>query len=369
MQRNDAEARLLELSLRHQDRLRRDLLPAISSRHLPFRTRYLGDKSDARDARLANELVSSVALGASEINPRQLAREFRIESASIENLRWGETRVFAKINHGFWEKLFVAVSTRSKLLPIRPELKASGPRFQKLLLYSGFLGSFSASLALAREAGLFEAGGAAFGISFNNGDFWQTEWTQIWPRSARDAAVTRGSYAGLKLVHALFPESMPSIFADGAEPKKLLLNGTLRPKIEQLRENSDRTIFFVPPHLGGVSLKEPGSTKQEVHIWHPTEAAASWQEIVKGPADRVLNLLKSGNRVLVLAQGGPAAAFLGIYLAWAANYHDYVGELIFIDCGQALDSADPSPSNGFWLKKLPPAEQRRIHNLSPFKIC
>jgi hypothetical protein len=258
--------------------------------------------------------------------------------------------VYVKLNHGFWEDLYGLFAAASEQKRRRPrDLDFS----RESTVGSGFLLALE---CLTREFGRLTSTGIKFSeinyaLNLTDGMIPNDELLEnfdtispLMQEVCSSAAVGAASY-----FQKLFGKARVNV-QDGCFPKRGFLDGELREVMTSQAAMSDRIVFVVPPHLRSIRLEVSPSPKQEVIHVSRELAQESWVASLYTTAAHIMGRMQAGQSVLVIAQCGPFAVLLGLFLARAAKELACNGaRLRYFDLGQVTDIANP-PKSGPWIK-------------------
>ena len=276
-------------------------------------------------------------------------RHFSIEYKPARYMFSDRDCVYVKLNHGFWEDLYALfVKPAQQHRPRRLSLDIS----RAGMVESGFL---CALVDLFRHFSEATADGTAFrgvhvaGGVFNGG----VPHRPLMDRFETARPIAQTLVAGAAVGAAAFFAKLfgPGCIHldDGCLPKYGHETGVLRDLLKARADVSDRIIFVVPPHLRGIRLNVPAALDQQVLHVSRRLVHESWLATLHTVASHILTPMLSGERVLVIAQCGPFAVLLGLYLARAAReLRLQPGQLAYFDLGQVTDFANQQES-GPWL--------------------
>lgn len=276
-------------------------------------------------------------------------RHFSIEYEPARYMFSDRDCVYVKLNHDFWEDLYALfVKPAQQHRPRRLSLYIS----RAGMVESGFL---CALVDLFRHFSQATADGTAFrgvhvaGGVFNGG----VPHRRLMDRFETARPIAQALVAGAAVGAAAFFAKLfgPGCIHldDGCLPKYGHETGVLRDLLKARADASDRIIFVVPPHLRGIRLNVPAALDQQVLHVSRRLVHESWIATLHTVASHILTPMLSGERVLVIAQCGPFAVLLGLYLARAAReLRLQPGQLAYFDLGQVTDFANQEES-GPWL--------------------
>lgn len=309
----------------------------------------------ARHARLQwiDHLADTAAVAAVEadsINAGVIANRFLIDRVSTTEIPADGDLVLAKINHGFWEQLFLI--SHDGYLPhiVRPTARRG---YMNAYLDSRF---FDSLVLLARKRAKVAQDELTFhgidlGISFGSGDHWHDDLIDRIPRLDYEALrIVKGVHAGLTVFLSQMLPASRARFLDGAFAKQGLTNGILVSLLHDVAAKVDHLTFVVPGHLAGVRLVGLPPERQQVLHVSARFVHQAWPLMLAGVARPLLARLAAGEHVGVIVQAAVFSTLLPLYLVHAKTGLGLPGRLTFIDLGQALDLLTPR-SGGSWINK------------------
>lgn len=255
--------------------------------------------------------------------------------------------IYAKINHGFWEQLYLLFGT-SDPGKMRP---ADGAYYHKSYVESAFVPALNAVMraTLQSDALTVQAHDPLLAISLSGGAVdHRTVLANL--RTTPDDRVMIGAAIGLlSYFDTLFGPSRRLALADGAFPKAGYVSGALRESLEAFSRESAWISFVAPPHLEGIRYTGiPAAAQERIHI-SPTHIHETWLPALYWSTLHILERVADKGAVMVIAQCAVFSALLGGFLSVSkkALLGDR-GRVYFFDLGQVLDIANPTEA-GPWL--------------------
>ena len=302
--------------------------------------------TDCLEEEFARELD---ALGLQAVHFAQQAKAISLSEAltsyQIRPLDWAtipnNSHYFhPKINHGFWEN-FLLASSPSRVTGVHLS-NQRGPMLAKSILESRFFyalrRAFQLSFAVSANAVRID-----FGFSFGDGSVMHPA-----PTRSEDYGLPgkriRGTWAGSQLFFDSLGTDPPAM-VDGGAAKQGLLSGDLEGVISSLAATADSIFFIVPDSFPDLFVVGVPSERHRTLRLSASRAASTWP-LTLSMLEPVLKCLAEGHRTLVLAQGGPAASLIGLYLAHVVRTTLPTGLMHFLELGQALDHGVPNRLRG-----------------------
>ena len=275
---------------------------------------------------------------------------FKVDRVAPTTLPRAGDFVLTKINHGFWEQIFLITYDGYDPFLTRPTAKRG---YSQYYLESRFL---DAMVILGRDQvtiadDMRSFPGINLGISFSSGDYWHDDLMARIPRlDAEKLRVLHGAEAGLSVFLSQMPAARRTHFLDGAYAKQGLIDGTLARLLASFSDEVDHLAFVVPGHLSRLRLIGLPPDRQEVLHVSERLVHQAWPIMLAGVARPLLARLAAGEHVGVIVQAAVFSALLPLYLVQAKAALGLSGRLSFIDLGQALDVLTPE-TGSIWIKK------------------
>lgn len=341
---------------------------AFTERDFPemmlWETRAARRRHDEAMEALSERAVALAEL-ARTLTRAEIERRFHIERPPAAEPDGDLVRF--KINHGYWEQLFMVLHDGYVADLMRPTAKqACHGRYVASRFNEALLGLVEAQRAA--EESRFRLAAGEFGMSFGSGNFWHDGWLapQVgW--EGEGLRITRGVYAGARLFLSQLGDPDSAAFVDGAYAKQGLLDGSLAGQLQRLGERADRVLFCVPPHLAGLHLTRVARNKQAVLHLSGRLVHESWPMTLAGVGGPILKQLARGEAVAVFVQAAVFSALLGLYLQLAKRELGLPGRLYYLDLGQALDAACPEGGGRWALRRRADGQLAEIEEL-PFAL-
>lgn len=286
-------------------------------------------------------------------SPSDIQKRTRITKHNPTSLPPEGDTVLMKVNHGFWEQVFLIAHDGYDPIITRPTAKRG---FQNSYLESRFLDAIVGFTHphVCVEGNILRFDGIQFGFSYNAGDLWNHELSarasNIDPNALR---IMRGTAAGLEIFLSNFPDCSVIDFVDGAYAKQALIDGTLKQLLQDISSKVDHAAFVVPGHLAGLRFDTLAADRQSrLHVSGRLVHQA-WPLALAGVGNPILQRLAAGEHVAVIVQAAVFSAMLAEYLLSAKRDLGLSGRLSLIDLGQALDILTPQTGN-IWIKRVYP---------------
>ena len=270
-----------------------------------------------------------------------------------------EDTVLIKINHGFWEQIYLIINDGYDPIIMRPTAKLG---YQESYLNSRFLDAllFFSRKHASVENSILKFNLIDFGFSYNNGDFWNNEISEVMTtKNPLWLKIMRGSAAGLKIFFSNFPNHSIVEFIDGAYAKQGLFDGKLFKLMSDIGEKADHIFFVVPGHLSNLRYTSIDSECQTVLHVSNNLVHESWPVALAGVGTPILERVASGEHVAVIVQAAVFSVLLAEYLLDAKKQLGLNGRITFLDVGQALDIMAPD-TGSIWIKKASTSKRLNI---------
>lgn len=284
-------------------------------------------------------------------SPTDIQKRTNISQYKPASLPADGDTVLIKVNHGFWEQLFLIINESYDPVIMRPTSKLG---YRKTYLDSRFLDAF---VSLSRQHvqmnnNSLQFGQIKFGFSYNSGDFWNHELSEkVINENVQMLKVMRGSAAGLEIFLSNFFEYSTVNLVDGAYAKQGLFDGTLAQLLEDISIKSDHAFFVVPGHLSSLHFKSMNPKCQTILHVSQRLVHEAWPLALAGIGNPILQRVASGEHVAVIVQAAVFSAMLAEYLLTAKKNLQLTGRISFIDLGQALDVLTPE-TGSIWIKRV-----------------
>ena len=324
--------------------------PPPADWHLPAVSKAHQEELDALGA-VADHLAKSAAA-----TPLASVYEsFHLPIFHFDKFTASKNSFFVKLNHGFWEKLHLAFS--SKFVPVvHPTISRSNER-QRILesrFFFGLKNAFESAISLGDSgSNLFIAVGFGPGKQAHE----ELKSSMLTTLEARRA---RASWAGLNLFLESTPRLEPPAMFDAASPKNALLSGELKSVVQKLGSVADSVFLIVPDHFPRLFIPGVRRDKQSTLFVSGTHALETWPLMLASLSKPILSRLLAGQNVLVVVQAAAAATLLGLYLHNLTSRLKPTGQIHFLDVGQVFDSAVPRARRGPWAQRYPVARDHSI---------
>lgn len=296
------------------------------------------------------DTASLVVNEAQNTDATSLREKFKIERTVPTTLPSLGDFVLTKVNHGFWEQLFLITHDGYNPHITRPTALRG---YRAAYLDSYFLDAF---MSLCRDQtstneSCLAIDGMIFGVSFSSGDQWHEKLlATLHKLDAEKQRIVRGVYAGLSVFLSGFPTAHQACFYDGAYAKQFLLDGSLSGLLEEVSSKADHVVFVVPSHLSGIHFTNLPLDRQTVLHVSGRVVHQAWPVTLAGVANPILMRLAAGEQVAVVVQAAVFSALLPLYLLQAKKKLGLTGRLSFLDLGQALDVLTPE-TGSIWIKR------------------
>lgn len=265
-----------------------------------------------------------------------------------------------KINHGFWEQLYVVLFDGYDAETMRVENKAGYAAFYLEHFFYDALRTAMQDFGKV-EDGTVSFPGVRFGFSFASGDDPHADVMRaVAANDAIRALMASGAAIGCSLMLQDAFGCKKARFDDGCFPKVGLDNGDLEAALKLSASFADEILFVVPPHLSGITYAGAPAQKQKIQLVSGAVIHQAWMLHLHLCGERIYNELKSGRSLTIITQSAVFSALLGLFLKKMKDDLNLSGRLHYFDLGQVLDTASPE-AGGHWIKF-------RKGKASPFRL-